>query len=162
MSGFKFEYLDEESETGKPKFTRLQDGKVKFEIIDILTKDKMGYGFVNSSGNSYIRFVLKCRDKSGNSNTVNENISTKQAWKLIQIGKAIGRKINNKTGEYPWASLIQMRGECVIASTTNPKFPHESKYEFNTNVTEYVPIPESQQQIEKEVDNSYLDEEIPF
>jgi hypothetical protein len=156
---FKYDYVPEESlpQQGARLPTLLADGDAKFKILDIWQTDKMGHPLTTKDGLPKITLVLICTDCTQREGRILHHISSKMQWAIIQLGKAIGKRLYNETGHTDWRSIIGMEGNCILETKSGNGYPSSSA------IKSYLPLPEGQKAtVQAKPMVHDLDDEIPF
>ncbi len=136
---FKYDYIPlDQLESDKPSVILLAPGEAKFNITTIYDTDKDGGPRTTRDGLPKITLVLTVTDRKGAVGLIYHDISSKMAWAIVSLGKALGRSLYNSSGYTNWKSIIGLSGSCELENR-DPTPP----YDIKTTIKRYIPLPDS-------------------
>jgi len=100
----------------------VNEGEVSFTIKKNFDTDRNGLPLTTGKGDPKIKVVIEVKDEDNNTANIYEDVTTKTAWKMYNICKAIGRKDLYTSDGVEWDDTIGYTGRCIVSIEHKPGY----------------------------------------
>lgn len=163
---FKFDYKDEcemkGPRDGVPPWDKLSVGPATFKVLRWSDTDKFGNPLLSADKRPKIQLILLITDKTGFSATLFESWTAANAFRMLALLKAIGRRDLYDPQGIDIDQIVDYEGDCTLIDNDKPFGGKIKIKEFMEKEQQAIPDTAARKYEGQKIVEDFFNDEIPF